>query len=64
MSTETLILEDGGTFTPSDHSVVECEVHNVKTTYGALDPMQRLALSEGLDTKEGMPCLLAPRTPG
>lgn len=62
LTTDTLTLEDGRALSPKDSSVVECEVHHVKTTYGALTPIQRLALSEGLDTKEDMPCLLAPKS--
>ncbi len=58
--TEPIKLEDGKLFRPKPHHTVECHVHGVKTTYGALDPIQRLALSEGLDTDEFSECLLKP----
>lgn len=48
-------------YSPKDTDKVECHVHGVTTTWGALDPIQRLAVEEGLDTAEGLPCLLAPR---
>ena len=47
---------------PKDTDEVKCEVHGVVTTWGNLDSIQRMALEEGLDTKPGLPCLLAPRT--
>jgi hypothetical protein len=46
---------------PKDSDPVECHVHGVKTTWGALDAIQRLAVEEGLDTSDDLPCLLAPR---
>lgn len=45
---------------PKDADEVRCESHGVVTTYGALSPIQRLALEEGLDTVDDLPCLLAP----
>lgn len=56
----TLKLEDGGRYRPKNTDEVRCEAHGVVTTYGALSAIQRLALEEGLDTVEGLPCLLAP----
>jgi hypothetical protein len=46
---------------PKDSDKVECETHGLVTTWGALDPIQRLALEEGLDTTDDLPCLLGPR---
>jgi len=48
-------------YTPKDGDEVRCETHNVTTTWGALDPVQQLALSEGLDTTADLPCLLRPK---
>lgn len=45
---------------PKDSDEVRCDTHGVVTTYGALSTIQRLALEEGLDTVEQLPCLLAP----
>lgn len=48
-------------YEPKDTDEVRCDIHNVVTTWGALDSIQRLALEEGLDTVEGCRCLLAPK---
>ena len=48
-------------YAPKDEDEVRCDTHNLVTTWGALDPIQQLALAEGLDTTEDLPCLLAPR---
>ena len=49
-------------YEPKDTDEVRCETHGVVTTWGALDPIQRVACEEGLDTTQDLPCLLAPRT--
>lgn len=54
-----LVLAGGKRYTPKDSDEVRCDVHGTVTTYGDLDPIQRLALSEGLDTISGLKCLLA-----
>lgn len=46
---------------PKDTDEVRCEAHGIVTTWGALDSIQRLAVEEGLDTRDDLPCLLAPR---
>jgi len=56
-----LKLEDGKTLKPEDWMEVRCEVHSLVTTWGALDPIQQLAVEAGLDTFPELPCLLAPR---
>jgi hypothetical protein len=43
---------------PKDSDEVRCDTHNMVTTWGALDPIQRLAVEEGIDTIESSPCLL------
>jgi hypothetical protein len=45
-------------YTPKDTDEIRCEVHSVVTTWGNLDPIQRLAVEKGLDTSDGLPCLL------
>lgn len=45
---------------PKPDDEVKCEVHGTVTTWGALDPIQQLAVEAGLDTVADMPCLLAP----
>lgn len=45
---------------PKDSDEVRCETHGVVTTWGALDPIQRLAVEEGLDTAVDHDCILAP----
>lgn len=47
---------------PKDTDEVKCLVHGVVTTWGALDPIQRLALEEGLDTSEDLPCIMKPKS--
>lgn len=46
---------------PKEADEVKCEIHGVVTTWGALDPIQRLACEESLDTTPDLPCLLLPR---
>ena len=50
-------------YSPKDADVVRCEVHGTATTWGAMDEIQRLALSEGIDTCPDMPCLIASKKP-
>lgn len=47
-------------YRPKDSDEVRCEVHGVVTTWGALNPIQRLAVEDGLDTADDLPCLLLP----
>lgn len=53
-------MQDGTRYTPKDGDEVKCDAHNLVTTWGALDGIQQLALSEGLDTSPECECLLAP----
>lgn len=46
---------------PKDSDEVKCHTHNFVTTWGALDCIQQLAVEEGIDTLEDLPCLLLPR---
>lgn len=55
-------MEDGTRYAPKDGDEVKCEVHTFVTTWGALTPIQQLALSEGLDTTEDMECLYQGRS--
>lgn len=50
-------------YRPKDADEVKCIYHGVVTTWGALGPIQRLALEEGLDTADDLPCLLDPAKP-
>lgn len=45
-------------FEPKDSDIISCEVHGVVTTWGKLDPIQRLAVEEGIDTVPELTCLL------
>ena len=53
-----------GNYKPKDTDVVECHTHGakrasgVKTTWGALNEIQRLAVEEGIDVLPDLPCLL------
>lgn len=49
-----------GTYTPKDSDEVRCDSHGIVTTWGALDPIQQLAVEDGIDTVDELPCLLAP----
>ena len=48
-------------YSPKESDKVECTNHGVVTTWGALDPIQQLAVESGLDTTPDRPCLLLPR---
>lgn len=52
-------MADGTQYAPKNADEVKCDVHNLTTTWGALDGIQQLALSEGLDTGPEHECLLA-----
>lgn len=47
-------------YEPKDSDEVRCEIHGVVTTWGALTPIQQLAVKEGIDTIESLPCMLLP----
>jgi len=51
-------MEDGTELEPKDTDDVVCKTHGVKTTWGVLDPIQRLAVENGIDTVLELPCLL------
>jgi hypothetical protein len=53
--------EDGSSISVDDSTPVDCPVHNIHTTWGALDPIQQLAVESGLDTTTDLPCILEPR---
>lgn len=44
-------------YTPKDSDTVVCELHNFHTTWGKLGTIERLVLTEGLDSTNGR-CLL------
>lgn len=46
-------------YSPKNSDEVKCETHGTITTWGELDAIQQLALTEGLDTLPELPCLLA-----
>ena len=56
-----LKAEDGSIIKIYESSSVDCEVHGIHTTWGALDPIQQLAIESGLDTMPEMPCILETR---
>ena len=58
--TRALRLENGGTLIPEPHHEVRCHVHGTITTWGALSPIQQLAVEECIDTIAESPCLLLP----
>lgn len=45
-------------YEPKDTDEVRCDIHGLVTTWGALDSIQRLAVEEGLDTMDDLPCIL------
>lgn len=45
-------------FSPKDHDEVRCDLHDFATTWGELDEIQKLAVKEGIDTIETLPCIL------
>lgn len=52
-------LESGEMYELKDHDPIKCEEHNVETTWGELDFIQRAAVLEGIDSVEGLECLLS-----
>lgn len=57
----TLTMADGSLLTVRDDMEVRCYAHGIVTTWGALDPIQQLAVEEGIDASDDLPCLLEPR---
>ena len=55
-------MVDGTKYTPKDTDKVKCDAHGFVTTWGALDAIQQLAVSEGLDTATDLPCIMAPKS--
>lgn len=53
-------MEDGLRYIPKPDDKVECLEHGIVTTWAALDPIQQLALTEGIDTTPDLQCLYAP----
>lgn len=51
-------LENGKTLKLKADTEITCETHGIKVTYGSLDPIQKMAFEEGLDTTADIPCLL------
>jgi len=49
---DLITLEGGKRYRPKDSDKVECLDHGIVTTYGALDPIQRIALHAGLDSTD------------
>lgn len=56
-----ITLKGGALYEPKDTDEVRCDAHGIVTTWGALDAIQQLAVEEGLDASDDLPCLLAPR---
>lgn len=56
-------MADGTRYTPKDTDEVKCDAHHFVTTWGALDAIQKMAISEGLDTSDELPCIMTPRAP-
>lgn len=57
----TIKLVNGKRYTIKDSDEVKCEVHNIATTWGALDPIQQFAVESNLDTSSDCECLLLSR---
>lgn len=57
----SLKLEGGKRYTPKDTDEIRCDAHNFVTTWGELDHIQRLAVEDGLDTTDDLPCIMSPR---
>ncbi len=53
---DLITLEGGKKYRPKDSDKVECLDHGVVTTYGDLNPIQRIAFHAGLDATDT--CLL------
>ena len=54
----TVTLEGGKRYTPKPADPVHCEIHDVTVRWDKLDPIQQLAVEEGLDTVDTLPCIL------
>lgn len=46
-------------YTPKKTDEVKCGMHNFVTTWGELNEIQRMAIENGLDTTEDLPCIMA-----
>lgn len=53
---DLITLEGGKRYRPKNSDKVECLDHGTVTTYGELDPIQRIAFHAGLDATDT--CLL------
>jgi hypothetical protein len=56
-----LKMADGSRYSPKDSDEIRCEAHNFVTTWGALSPIQQLAVQEGIDTTNDLPCICTSR---
>lgn len=56
-----LNLQDGGRLCMKDNDEVRCGTHGVVAIWRDLTPIQRLAVEEGIDALDDMPCLLEPK---
>lgn len=54
-----LKMADGSRYKPKDTDEIKCEAHNFVTTWGALNAIQQLAVREGIDTTDDLPCICA-----
>lgn len=54
-----LKLANGKSYTPKGDDPVHCEQHNVTVRWKDLDPIQQLAVREGIDVEEGACILLS-----
>jgi len=52
--------EHGNPVHVTDKSEIVCGFHGTKTTWGALDDIQKLAVEENLCSSKDLPCLLLP----
>lgn len=57
-----ITLENGDKITPKDTDPVHCDTHDLTVHWGDLDAIQQLAVEEGLDTVEDLPCILTHTT--
>jgi len=59
--TQITLRGEGGKLIPvTDETEIKCDTHGLVTTWGDLDDIQRLAVEEGIDVLDDMPCLLHP----
>lgn len=55
-----LKFESGESFEPTDDTPITCKTHGITVKWGDLDGIQQLAVEDGIDTLDDMPCLLDP----